>query len=155
MPNPSSKTRPIFIFLGVTESGTDANITDLQESFGKLPEEYLSRLKIKPKDDLLILTLSDPDFCFYIAFVKNENSELSHWIELAKNFKLPWDKKAVNATRLTHIYEYLQKEGKPEYNLYQDIGFAILNQLEKFTHLKIFTIPSAEGKSLWRKIFPN
>lgn len=155
MRNQVAKTRPIFVFLGVTESGTDANIGVLQERLEKLPVEYHQPLKIEPKGDLLILTLTNPDLCFYVALVKNDNGELPYWSDLAKNFKLPWDKKQVTASRLKGIYEFLKKKGMSEYDPYQDIGFAILNELEKFTQLKVFTIPSGEAGGLWCKIFPG
>jgi len=153
MPNPVTKTRPVFVFLGVTESATDANINVLHERLKRLPEEYQQPIKIEPKNDLLILTLSNPDFSFYVALVKNDNGELSHWADLAKNFKLPWDKRPVTTTRLKCIYDFLDKEGKSEYNIYNDIGFEILKELEKFTHLKVFTIPSVEKRGFWHKIF--
>ncbi len=153
MPNPVTKTRPVFVFLGVTESATDANISVLHERLKRLPEEYHQPLKIEPKGDLLILTLSNPDFCFYVALVKNDNGELPYWTDLAKNFKLPWDKRPVTATRLKRIYEFLDKEGKSGYNIYHVIGFAILNELEKFTQLKVYTIRSIEKRGVWYRIF--
>lgn len=146
-------TRPTFVFLGVTESGTDANIGLLQERLEKLPAEYNRSIKIEPKGDLLILTLSNPGFCFYVALVKNNSTEFFDWTDLAKNFNLPWDKKPVTVTRLQRIYEFLKQDGKSEYNSYHEIGFAILNELEKFSHLQVFTIPSFEKRSLWHKIF--
>jgi hypothetical protein len=146
-------TRPTFIFLGVTESGTDANISLLQERLEKLPVEYNGSIKIEPKGDLLILTLSNQSFCFYVALVKNNSGQFSDWTDLAKKFNLPWDKKPVTSTRLQRIYESLEKEGRSEYNAYHEIGFAILNELEKFSQLQVFTIPSFEKRGFWHKIF--
>ena len=120
-PNRATQTRPIFVFLGVTELGTDANISVLQERLEKLPAEYNQPIKIEPKGDLLILTLSNPDFCFYVSLVKNGSGELPHWIDLAKNFKLPWDKKPVTAPRLKHIYNFLEEDCRPEYTMYHEL----------------------------------
>ncbi|MBN9381901.1 MAG: hypothetical protein J0H74_14115 [Chitinophagaceae bacterium] len=153
MPRHITNTRPIFVFLGVTEPGTDANINLLQERLEKLPAVNNQPIKIEPKGDLLILTLFNPDFCFYVALVKNDNGELPYWTDLARNSELSWDKKPVSATRLKCIYDFLEEEGKSAYNTYHEIGFAILNELEKFTRLKVFTIPSVEKRGLWRKIF--
>lgn len=153
MPNRITKTRPIFVFLGVTESGTDAKISVLQEKLEKLLAEYNQLIKIELKGNLLTLTLTNPDFCFYVSLVKNNSGELPYWIYLAKNFKLPWDKKPVTATRLKRIYNFLEEDGKSEYNVFHEIGFTILNELEKFTQLKVFTIPSVEKRTLWDKLF--
>lgn len=155
MPNSGSKTRHIFAFLGVTELGTDANIIVLESRLDKLLSEYNQLVKIKRKGDLLSLALTNPDFCFYVAFVKNDSGEFPHWVDLAANFGLQWDRKPVTATRLRHIFEWLEKNGKPEYKTYEEIGFAILNELEKFTNLKVFTIPSFEKRSIWYKIFKD
>lgn len=153
MPRCNTKTRSIFVFLGVTEPGTDANINLLQERLEKLSAVNNQPIKIEPKGDLLILTLLNPDFCFYVALVKNDNGGLPYWTDLARNFELPWDKKPVTATRLKRIYDFLEKVGKYEYDINHEIGFAILNELEKFSFLKVFTIPSAEKRGLWHKIF--
>jgi len=77
MPNPVTKTRPVFVFLGVTESATDANINVLHERLKRLPEEYQQPIKIEPKGDLLILTLSNPDFCFYVVSIRRTTSRLA------------------------------------------------------------------------------
>lgn len=153
MLNSGSKTRPIFAFLGVTELGTDADIIMLQERLGQLLSGRNPPVKIKREGDLIILTLTDPDFCFYVTLVKNENGELPDWADMAKNFGLQWDKRPVTAPRLQGIIDDLGKKGKFEYYVYREIGFTILNELEKFTQLKVFTIPSFRKRRIWHKIF--
>jgi len=160
MPRHPVKIRPIFVFLGVTESGTNANISELQQRLEKLPAEYNHTIKIEPKGDLFILTLSNPDFYFYVSIVKNDSGELPYWTDLAKNFNLPWDKKPVSATKLLRIYESLDKGGKSEYNTYHDIGFRNFERIGKiqttntlvrkmrFIEQDIFLMTSVEPISL-------
>jgi len=47
----------------------------------------------------------------------------------------------------------LGKNGKFEYYFYREIGFTILNELEKFTQLEVFMIPSFRKRRIWHKIF--
>jgi len=67
---------PLFVFLGVVESGTDANIktlkSRLEDSFSNVVEE----VKFEIKDELLIVTVKPPRFCFYISFVNNDHKTL-------------------------------------------------------------------------------
>jgi len=153
MPNSGSKTRHIFAFLGVTEPGTDADIIILQQRLGQLLSGRNPPVKIKREGDLIILTLTDPDFCFYVAIVKNDSGEFPHWVDISKNFGLQWDKRPVTASRLERIINILEKDGKPEYNTYREIGFSILKELEAFTQLKVFTIPSLGKRGMWYKLF--
>ena len=141
------------MFLGVTNSGTDADTNVPQERLNKLLSERTWPVKFKRVGELLSITLVNPDFCFYVALVKNENGELPDWADMAKNFGLKWDKGPVTATRLQRIIEILERNGEPEYNIYREIGFTILNELEKFTQLKVFTIPSFRKRRIWHKIF--
>lgn len=153
MPKSVSKTRSIFAFLGATEFESDADINVLQERLGKRLLRYNESAKIKREGDLLILPLRNPDFCFYVALVKNSSGELSDWVNMAKNFRLKWDKKPVTEARLKFIIDSLGNAGKSEYNAHQKIGFGILHELENFTQMKVFTIPSFEKKKAWYKIF--
>jgi hypothetical protein len=142
----------IFVFLGVTETGTNANIKTLQAKLEESLAKHIQPIKFTLKDELLILTLKNPDFRFYLSFEKNVNESLPEWIDLAKNFELPWDRKPVNKERLQNIYNLLEDEGWSEYKPFYEIGFTILSEMEKFSKLKVFTIPSMK-KSSWRRIF--
>lgn len=149
MSNSVRGTRPIFAFLGVTNSGTDADTNVLQERLNKLLSEGNWPVSFKRVGELLSITLVNPDFCFYVTLVKNENGELPDWADMAKNFGLQWDKRPVTASRLQDIIDDLGKNGKFEYYIYREIGFTILNELEKFTQLKVFTIPSFRKRRIY------
>lgn len=153
MSNSVRGTRPIFAFLGVTNSGTDADTNVLQERLNKLLSEGNWPVSFKRVGELLSITLVNPDFCFYVTLVKNENGELPDWADMAKNFGLQWDKRPVTTSCLQRIIEILERNGKPEYNNYREIAFSILTELENFRHLKVFTIPSFEKRAIWYRIF--
>jgi hypothetical protein len=153
MHNSINKTGPILVFLGVTETGTDADINVLHGRLDKLLSTYNQPVNIKHEGNLLSLTLVNPDFCFYVALVKNDSGEFPDWADMAKNFGLQWDKRPVTAVRLQCIIDTLEKGDQPEYNIYRKIGFSILNELETLTQLKVFTIPSFQKKRTWYKIF--
>lgn len=143
----------IFVFLGVTEKGTDANINIFQERLeGTLPD-LSHQMRFEPKGDLVILTMSDPEFRFYISFANSDPQTLNEWKELAKNFELPWDIKPVDKLRLTSIYECLEEKGWSEYGRFQKLGFTILEELVKFDKVKVFTIPSMGKPTKWDRIF--
>jgi|HubBroStandDraft_1064217.scaffolds.fasta_scaffold339261_2 hypothetical protein len=97
--------------------------------------------------------MTDPDLRFYISFATNDSQTLNEWKEFAKIFQLPWDIKPVDRVRLANIYACLEEKGWFEYGPFQKIGFAILEELEKFEKVKVFTIPSMGKTSLWGRIF--
>jgi hypothetical protein len=143
----------IFFFLGVTERGTDANINIFQERLEASLPDLSPQMRFEPKGDLVILKMSDPDFRFCISFANNDPQTRNEWKEFAKNFKLPWDMKPVDKLRLTGIYACLEEKGWSEYGRYQKLGFAILEVMEKFNKVKVFTIPSMEKSTKWGRIF--
>jgi hypothetical protein len=144
---------PLFVFLGVVEIGTDANISilrnRLEDSFSNTVEE----LKFEVKDELLIVTIRPPRFCFYISFVNNDHKTLSEWKEMARNFELPWDVKAVDKSRITETFAYLELNGWAGYRHILNLGYTVLQEIEQFSHVKVFTIPSIGKTTIWSKIF--
>jgi len=142
----------IFVFLGVTERGSDANIKIFQERLEATLPTLSFQMRFEPKGNLVILTMTDPDLRFFISFANNDPQTLDEWKELAKNSGLPWDRKPVDKLRLTSIYACLEEKGWSEYGSFQQIGFAILEELEKFDKVKVFTIPSMEKLTKWGRI---
>jgi hypothetical protein len=144
---------PLFTFLGVVENGTDADISTLKSRLEYAFSNIAQEVKFEIKEELLILTVKPPRFCFYISFVNNDNKTVSEWKEMARNFELPWDIKPVDKTRLIGIFAYLESKGWAEYRPVLDLGFTILEEIEKFSSVKVFTIPSVAKPTIWDKIF--
>jgi hypothetical protein len=144
---------PLFVFLGVVENGTDANTSILKERLENAFQNLPGELKFEEKEDLLIVTKNPPRFCFYISFVNNNEKTLGEWKEMAKNFELPWDIKPVDESRLIEIISYLELKGWAEYRSTLDLGYTVLKEIEKFSHCKVFTIPSVGKPTTWRKFF--
>ena len=133
---------PLFVFLGVVENGTDANIVTLKVRLKNLLLNIGAELKFEIKDELLTVTIKASRFCFYISFINNDHKTLSEWEELAKDFELPWDIKPVDKFRLADTCVYLESNGWAEYRDALKFGYTILSEMERFSHVKVFTIPS-------------
>jgi len=144
---------PVFVFLGVSEGAANADISFLKSQLEIALAPHFERLKYDIKGELLIVTQSQPRFCFYISFVNNDHKTVNDWKELAKNFELPWDIKPVNRERLASIYTLLEANGWSQYSPFQKFGFTILEEMEKIDRVKIFTIPSMGKPSIWSRIF--
>ncbi len=144
---------PLFVFLGVVEAGTDANISILKSRLENSFSNTGVESKFEIKGELLIVTITPPRFCFYISFVNNDHKTLSEWKEMARDSELPWDIKAVDKSRITKIFAYLELNGWAKYQHILQLGYTVLQEMEQFTHVKVFTIPSIEKTTIWRKIF--
>jgi hypothetical protein len=79
----------IFVFLGVMERGTYANINIFQERLEATLPDLSHQMRFEAKGDLVILTMCDPDFQFYISFANNDPQTLNNWKELARNLNYP------------------------------------------------------------------
>ena len=134
------------------EAGSNGDIYILKDKLQKALEGNLQPIQFKLKDELLILTLTNPDFRFYLSFVKNERQNLEEYKQFAKNAELPWDIKPVDKTRLQTIYTHLEEKGWTEYKLFSDLAYQILEQMETFQRLKVFTIPSLENRNFWQRL---
>ena len=143
---------PVFVFLGVAENTANADISLLKSQLEKALASYIGQLKFDIKEELLIVTQHQPRFIFYISFVKNDHKTVTDWKELAKNFELPWDIKPVNRGRLANIFARLETYGWSKYSPFQKFGYIILDEMEKFQQVKIFTIPSMGKPSIWNRI---
>jgi hypothetical protein len=144
---------PIFVFLGVTEPGTNANINTVKERLEAWITASCHEIVVELKNDLLTITLQELGSRSYISFVNNDHDAVNVWKDLARNFELPWDIKPVDKQRLISIYAWLGKNGWCEYEPFQQLGFTILEEMEKFEKVKVFTIPSMEKVSRWKRIF--
>lgn len=144
---------PLFVFLGVIEKGTDANISALKRRLEVAIPNSTSELKFEEKDELLIIRVESPRFCFYISFVDNDHKTLSGWKELAKNFELPWDVKPVDQVRLSSIIIYLESHGWADYIAALNLSHTILKEIEDFSQVKVFTIPSVGKTTFWSRLF--
>jgi len=142
---------PVFVFLGVTGGSTDSYIGILKNRLEVAFESNKGQVKFDIKEDLLIITLSDPHFCYYISFVKNDYKTVVDWKELAKNFELRWDIKPVDRPRLINIFADLEAAGWSRYGAFQSFGFTILAEMEAFSGVKIFTIPSMPWSTIWTR----
>jgi hypothetical protein len=161
MPNPD-KLYPykapmrtsLFVFLGITETGSDADINLLKSRLEMVLEEHIQPIQIELMEDLLTLNIANPDLNIYISFVsKNDRATFLEWKELARNFELPWDIKPVDKQRLGHIYSHLQEDGWYEYMPFRELAFTILNEIQRFNRLKVYTIPSMAISPQKDKIF--
>ena len=144
---------PVFVFLGVTEGSTDSHIGILKNRLEAAFESNKGQVKFDIKEELLIITLSEPHFCYYISFVKNDYETVADWKEFAKNFELPWDIKPVDRPRLINIFANLEAAGWSRYGVFQSVGFTILAEMETFSGVKIFTIPSMPRSTIWNRLF--
>jgi hypothetical protein len=144
---------PLFVFLGVVEKGTDANISTLKRRLEVAIPNLISESKFEEKGELLIITVKSPRFCFYISFVDNDHKTLSDWKELAKNFELLWDVKPVDQSRLSSIIVYLESHGWANYRPVLNLGHTILKEIEDFSRVKVFTIPSVGKSTFWSRLF--
>jgi hypothetical protein len=143
--------RFVFFFLGVIETGSDADVSILKTHLENALTTHSPLIRYELKEELLTLTLSKPDFRFYISFVKNDRSTLADWRELAKNFQLPWDIKPVNKLRLENIFSRLEAKGQSEYKPFHKLSYIILEEMEKFPRVKVFTIPSMGKLTFWSR----
>lgn len=137
---------PLFVFLGVTESGTDANIRILKTRLERSLSKYSAQLKLDKEELVLTVNVPTSDFYFYISFFDKDNDPeaLDEWKSFAENFELPWDIKEVDKLRLTKICAYLESYRWAEHRSALKLGFTILEEIERFNHVKVFTIPSFE-----------
>jgi len=143
---------PAFFFLGVAESTTTTDISLLKSQLETALASDIGQVKLDIQEQLLIVRQSQPHFSFYISFATNDPKTLAEWKELAKNFELPWDIKPVNRERLANIFGRLETNGWSKYSPFQKFGYMILEEMEKFQHVKVFTIPSMGKPSLWNRI---
>jgi len=132
----------IFLFLRVIETGSDANLTILKARLEEALAQNFQPIQFNLKETQLILALSKPDFRIYLSFEKNDHKNLKEWKQLARDFELPWDIKPIDKSRLGDIFARLKAEGWSENSPIYKLGFTILQEMEKFKNVKVFTIPS-------------
>lgn len=133
---------PIFIFAGL---GNDGSVLDLEAIQNRLQQrlQHLPLiLNVDISGDQLILTLTNPDFRFYISLIKQK--QLKDFSMLARDFDLPWDGKEINMQRLAIIFNIIEKEGWYPFKLRHEIGFAILDELENLENVTPYSVPSMD-----------
>lgn len=143
----------IFLFLGVIETGSNANLTILKARLEEALAQNFQPIQFNLKETQLILTLSKPDFRIYLSFEKNDHENLKEWKQLARDFELPWDIKPIDKSRLEDIFARLKAEGWSVNSPIYKLGFTILQEMEKFKNVKVFTIPSIGRRTLWNRFF--
>jgi hypothetical protein len=135
------KVKPaIFVFTGVCK---EESPSDLVAFAGGLYQ----RLKLLPlilnpniSANQLTLTLTNPDFRFYVSLI--EQKQLKDFTQLAGDFDLPWDEKEIDHRRLANTYSIIEKEGWYPFKPYHEVGFAILEELEKLGTVTPYSVPS-------------
>lgn len=143
---------PLFVFIGITEPGLDANLIVLERRL-KAALDFNDQIpQYEIKGDILILTLSNPDFRFYLTFAGNEKTIFEDYKQLARDFGMPWDYKPINKSRLEDIYRILEKEGFVKYSTYRETGLHILERMEEFKDVTVFSIPSMKEPTLFMKM---
>jgi hypothetical protein len=130
----------IFVFTGVYNDESHPNLVTFAD-------RLYQRLKILPlilnpniTGNQLTLTLSNPDFRFYISLI--EQKQLKDFTQLAMDFGLPWDRKGINHRRLANMYGVIEKERWYPFRPYYEVGFAILEELEKLGNVTPYSVPS-------------
>jgi hypothetical protein len=130
----------IFIFTGVYNDESHPNLV-------KFADVLYQRLKLLPlilnpniASSQLTLTLSNPDFRFYISL--REQKQLKDFTQLATDFGLPWDGNEMNHRRLANMYGVIEKECWYPFKPYHEVGFAILEELEKLGNVTPYSVPS-------------
>ena len=133
---------PIFIFAGL---GNDGSVLDLEAMKNRL-RRRLQHLPLILNIDIsghyLILTLTNPDFRFYISLIQQK--QFKDFRMLARDFNLPWDGKEINMQRLSIIFNIIEKEGWYPFKLHHEVGFAILDELENLENVIPYSVPSMD-----------
>src|ERR1700712_1769829 len=106
----------IFVFPGVIESGPGIIMSELQSQLEATLSKNVQPVEFNLKEHLLTITLSNPDFRFHIIITQKEKRLFKDWVQLAKDFELPWDKKPVDKARLRKTFVQPEKKGWLEYN---------------------------------------
>jgi hypothetical protein len=133
---------PLFIFLGIIGPGSDADLDVLKDRINTVFQSREQSVQSEIRAGSLILTLTEPEFRFYVAFEKRDETIFREYRQLARDFEMPWDFNPVNKSRLEGIYSVLECDGYVNYFAHREIAFAILEQMERFKMTTIFTIPS-------------
>ena len=127
------------------ETGSNGDISITKARLEMALAENPQPIQLDLNENILTLTLRKPDFRIYLSFARNNQEALNDWKQLAKDFELPWDIKPVDKFRLQNIFARLEAEGWTEYRPIHQVGFTILNEMENFKGITVFTIPSMGG----------
>lgn len=138
-------TYTFFIFLGLITSDSDADLLLLQDRVSRALAAAHANAEVELQEGSVVINMKDPDFSIRIVFVQNTDQEtLDEWRDLADNFELPWDCKPVNVLRMERILHYMKQNGWDQYMKHLQFAYVILDEMEQFKGLKVYTIPSAE-----------
>src|ERR1700759_2163277 len=133
---------PIFIFAGVSHNGSGSDLEAFKNRLYPRLNHLPLILNITNTGHQLILALTNPDFRFYISLIKPK--QLKDFKMLARDFDLPCDGKEINMQRLSIIFNVIEKESWYPFKLYHEVGFAILDELEKLENVSPYSIPSMD-----------
>jgi hypothetical protein len=131
---------PVFFFIGIIEENTESILTDLEEKLITIFSMPPISADFTHKGELLILTLKDPGFRYYIVITTP--GKFKDYEDLAKNFNLPWNKQITDLDKLKQIYKEIDKRNWFGFDAYQEIGFTILEKMTAVPFLKTYAIPS-------------
>lgn len=137
---------PLFVLIGEYEPDSDAEISILYDRLHSALAGLQPEIKMELRDELVIIEQQSPGFTFYVALTRNDDHQTKkNWEQLANDFELPWDKRPIDQAQMKKIFAYLKAKGWPKYSPNPDIGIRVLETLQQFRSLKVFSIPSAEG----------
>ncbi len=127
----------LFVFAGLARENSNADLQVLQERLetklkgSNVPTSFIGREK------LLFVRIGKVSY--YISFT-SDKSKLEDWFQMAKDFGLKNENKAVTKQALARRYDLLQKSAS---NIYQQIhytiGLLIMEEMEKFDELDIYS----------------
>lgn len=127
----------LFVFTGLASENSNADLQVLKERLetkfkgSNIPASFIGREKL--------LFARIEKVSFYISFISDKN-KLEDWFQMAKDFGLKHENKAVTKQGLVRRYDLLQKSAS---NIYQQIhytiGLLIMEEMEKFNELDIYS----------------
>jgi hypothetical protein len=125
----------MFVFVGVTGKGSNADISLLFERIATAFKENKIGIELRKKDDLIIGNFEDTSY--YISIIKDIN-HLKDWYQLAIDFELRLDKNPVNRTIL--LSRYSENSLRAIYKaIHFGIGLLIFDEMQLFADLLIYS----------------
>ena len=133
---------PIFIFTGLSNDEASPDLEAFKDRLYRRLKHLPLILNMTITGNQLILSLTNPDFRFYISLISQK--QLKDFGTLATDFDLPWDGKEINMQRLSIIFNIIEKEGWFPFKMYHEVGFAILEELENLENTIPYSVPSMD-----------
>lgn len=126
----------LFVFVGLPIENPETELQVLMETLNKKFTDQNIPITFSQKAALLTGRIYET--AFHITFIKTKN-EIRDYYEMADNFNMSFDRKAVSSKELAKRYSLLEASSR---NLYQPIhyaiGLAIINEIEKLSGISIY-----------------